>query len=329
MRIHQTPERLRPAAISYPIHHVGPNIEEAFTLYALDHASEIDTPWIYLPIHWQNLYFRNERHSKTRDFYPDPEAQDVVNNLDPKETYFTLSQADDGTYEKLPPNVKLFSAGGTGDYAIPLLTSPLPHKECKRDILASFAGISECGGPIDWPGGRAEHSSWNPDGRGAQVRRAMFKALAGKPSFELRETRSSMGPAYHDGYVDLMCRSIFALCPRGYGKTSFRMYEAMQLGAIPVYIFDNAAPWLPFSKWIAPETIPDFYDSTTFLDWTKFCWLCPASQIHRLEEELKLAPSFAVEFSAMQKRVKEVHDAYFNLKVAPKRIAELVERVSR
>ncbi len=312
MRIHPTPERLRPPAINYPTHHSGPNIEEAFTIYALEHASEIDTPWIYLPIHWQNLYFRNERRSRTRDYYPDPEAQELVNHLDPKETYFTLTQADEGTYEKLPANVKVFSSGGTGDYAIPLLTSPLPYKECKRDILASFVGAMECGGPIDWPGGKAEHSSWNPDGRGARVRRAMFKALDGKPGFSLRDSRFDNGPAYVQNYRETMCRSIFALCPRGYGRTSFRLYEAMQLGAIPVYIYDGNDPWVPFY----PR-----------LEWGEFSFIIHANGLPELEENMRSLPQEVL--IPFQKRVREVAGAYFNLKVAPKRIAELVERVSR
>jgi hypothetical protein len=36
-----------------------------------------------------------------------------------------------------------------------------------------------------------------------------------------------------------MARSIFALCPRGYGKSSFRIMEAIHFGAIPVYISDE------------------------------------------------------------------------------------------
>jgi len=37
---------------------------------------------------------------------------------------------------------------------------------------------------------------------------------------------------------------VFSLCPRGYGKTSFRINESLNLGAIPVYIYDE--PWIPF-----------------------------------------------------------------------------------
>ena len=33
--------------------------------------------------------------------------------------------------------------------------------------------------------------------------------------------------------------SLFSLCPRGYGPTSFRLYESIQLGSIPVYIAED------------------------------------------------------------------------------------------
>ena len=59
-------------------------------------------------------------------------------------------------------------------------------------------------------------------------------------------------------FVELMSRSVFALCPRGYGRTSYRMYEALQLGCIPVYIHDES--WLPY----ADE-----------LDWREFAVLVP------------------------------------------------------
>ena len=198
------------------------------------------------------------------------------------------------------------------DYAIPLLTSPLEYTPVKRDILASFMGAKECGGPIEWPGGRAEHSSWNPNGRGAVVRREMFKALEGKNGFHLVDRKFTSNRSYIENYRTTLCRSVFALCPRGYGKTSFRMYEAMQLGAIPVYIYDGDSPWMPFY----PK-----------LDWGEFCFSIRESQIDSIEKGIRCIGTHMIE--RVQKRIKEVVDAYFNLDVAPRRIAELVERVSR
>ena len=41
-----------------------------------------------------------------------------------------------------------------------------------------------------------------------------------------------------------MERSVFSLCPRGYGATSFRICESLQQGSIPVYIYDK--DWTPW-----------------------------------------------------------------------------------
>lgn len=39
--------------------------------------------------------------------------------------------------------------------------------------------------------------------------------------------------------------TLFNLAPPGWGRTSFRIGEVMQLGRIPVYIYDSL-PWLPY-----------------------------------------------------------------------------------
>jgi hypothetical protein len=44
-----------------------------------------------------------------------------------------------------------------------------------------------------------------------------------------------------------MKKSIFSLCPRGACNTSFRLYEAIHLETIPIYIYSDS-PILPFSK---------------------------------------------------------------------------------
>jgi len=47
-------------------------------------------------------------------------------------------------------------------------------------------------------------------------------------------------------FEKLMTNSVFALCPRGFGTTSFRITEAMEYGCIPVYISDKLS--LPFHE---------------------------------------------------------------------------------
>jgi hypothetical protein len=39
--------------------------------------------------------------------------------------------------------------------------------------------------------------------------------------------------------MQVMAAAMLQLAPRGSGRTSFRLYEALQLGLIPVYIWDE------------------------------------------------------------------------------------------
>src|SRR5690606_4276283 len=111
------------------------------------------------------------------------------------------------------------------------------------DLLASFVGV------IDYP-------SNNRTG----VRSAMSDALMGRSGFHLWRGAGDVA-----GFEAVMSRTVFALCPRGYGKTSFRLYESMQMGCVPVYIYDD--PWLPY---------------TDILDWSELAVLCHVSELSRL-----------------------------------------------
>ena len=42
-----------------------------------------------------------------------------------------------------------------------------------------------------------------------------------------------------------MSKSYFSICPSGYGPTSFRLYESIQAGIVPVYISDSH--FIPFA----------------------------------------------------------------------------------
>jgi len=62
-------------------------------------------------------------------------------------------------------------------------------------------------------------------------------------------------------------RSKFLLCPRGYGLNSFRLYEAFQLGCVPVIITDkpflpwaDELVWSKFSVLILPNDINNMYN---------------------------------------------------------------------
>ena len=68
-----------------------------------------------------------------------------------------------------------------------------------------------------------------------------------------------------------MRNSIFSLCPRGFGPTSFRLYEAIQMGTIPVYIAEKNEHILPFANKI---------------DWKKLCVIANISDLKSLDKKL-------------------------------------------
>jgi hypothetical protein len=61
----------------------------------------------------------------------------------------------------------------------------------------------------------------------------------------------------------IAAQSLFLLSPRGNGATSFRIFEALEHGSIPVYIFDDHC-CLPFSD---------------LLDWEAFAVLVHAKEM--------------------------------------------------
>lgn len=76
---------------------------------------------------------------------------------------------------------------------------------------------------------------------GIAVRQRMADAFRGKPGWWVSDERRSQ-----DDYLSLMQSWDFALCPRGGGLSSYRFYEAIQCGSIPILFADDVA--LPFSE---------------------------------------------------------------------------------
>jgi hypothetical protein len=154
--------------------------------------------------------------------------------------------------EYLPTGTLRFCAGGNaGGIPIPLVCSPIPDKykkETNKDIFCSFVG-----------------SITHP------IRQQMVSILSSNNKYHLSHKQWTDKVINNDmeNFMNITSRSIFTLCPRGYGKTSFRLYEVMQLGSIPVFIFDDK--WIPFEDEI---------------DWNDFSVLLHINDLSRLDEIL-------------------------------------------
>lgn len=125
----------------------------------------------------------------------------------------------------------------------------------------------------------------------------MHGALAGVAHF-------GQGPDWEE----IMGRSTYSLAPRGQAPTSFRLYEAISLGSIPIYIWNNK------------RTLP-FEDE---VDWSQFAIVRHESELDGLRDWLSSEESrrWAV---GREELLREFHDRYCNFEA----IAAYVERTCR
>lgn len=173
---------------------------------------------IYLPIQW-TAYYCNHRFGEDKRAVK--ELQNFIDTLPATEQYYTIVQFDHGILNDVSRlDLRIIGmAGGHIDYPIPLLC--MPHATIRpqpRDIFASFVG-----------------SDNHP------IRSRMIQQLKQHPDYYI-----STRPHTITEYCTIMARSKYVLCPRGVGKTSFRIQEAIQQGAVPVYISDEHI--LPYNE---------------------------------------------------------------------------------
>jgi hypothetical protein len=298
------PADLQPSfAFPYPGHQRGPMLEEYVHRYLVAHREKVgwSQAWTYVPIYWTS-YAARRRGTKPWHVRGNPSDRRLrsflARALRDGARYFTVSQHDDGLRQRgrfEPPQPILeFNSGGCGDIPLPLLCDPHPVVERNRDVRASFLGLID-DSPIPYP-----------------CRDAMRVALADHPEYLIRHAGNDWGstdPALlarktHQ-FVELMSRSVFALCPRGYGKTSFRMYEAMQLGCIPVYIYDE--PWLPY---------------TDVLDWSEFAVLVHLNDAGSLHDIL--SSKMEADIRRMRQRLREVCPTYFTFEGTARQVVRYI-----
>jgi len=280
---------LRPASISptYPPYHNGEYIEEYF--FKRWNEENIQTDRQYIDVFWTNNFcnsmFAGQQYENVQ------EQLDSVLSSNGK--YFTVSQFDDGPFEKFPEDTLIFSAGGNreGDniIPIPLICGSIPKElipNKEKTILASFVGS------------RNTHP----------IRMDMCNHLSGKEGYEISAGNWSTTVPMDNfkKFLDITCSSKFGLAPRGYGKSSFRMYEILQLGTVPVYISD--VHYLPWSD---------------ELDWNDFCVPVNEDEIEDIDTILKSISD--VEYNNLLENGKKVYEEYFTLEGMFKKI---IKRIS-
>lgn len=222
-------EKFRPAMDRniYPFRNkTSYGVEQDFLIYLRNHP-ELLTPkplensWHYLPIFWSNFYRLQEDPERVTS-----EVQDQVNLaiIDDKKT-FTVCQYNPGPLVDIGKTV-LFAASRKSKKGIdiPLLCDR--HKVpdlCEKKFLASFVGVM-----------------WTH-----KIRKELMNRFARDTSIKIIEAKSNI-----QLFADIMSKTYIALCPRGTGGDSFRFYEAMEFGVVPLLIGDiDTRPFKQFINW--------------------------------------------------------------------------------
>jgi hypothetical protein len=229
MNIELVPEEFRPTTnFEYPQYNTL-IFEEYFMNYFIE--NKIETEYTYLPIMWQSYYTLNNF-----GWFDMPILQTYLDSLDRNKKYFTIVQYDEGILQDINSlDIFVFGQCGGGNrivsdknigYPTPLICLPslFIDNNKKKDIFCSFIGVI-----------KGRHI----------IREKIYEIY--KDKFLMSECIN------YDTFIDTMERSIFSLCPRGLGATSYRICESLRHGSIPVYISDRF--WIPFKEYFNFEDI--------------------------------------------------------------------------
>jgi len=211
----------------YPINNKDYGVEQDFLLYLNKHKDLItDNPleadWHYLPIYWTRWHL-NHDYGK---FGLDELQKEVNDKIIEDYKTFTICQYSDGPLVNIG-KTKLFLSSRRSKIGvdIPCLRSPhrLPRRLPSKKYLASFVGRL------------STHD----------IRKQMAELLKGR-----RDIFIYNGQKSEKFFVKKMLESYISLAPRGHGGSSFRFYEALELGIVPILISDiDTRPFKRFIEW--------------------------------------------------------------------------------
>lgn len=117
--------------------------------------------------------------------------------------------------------------------------------------------------------------------------RERLGALRCEDALIVDSTHAPLPPAQaRERFVRSIEESLFVLCPRGGGTSSFRIFETMQAGRVPVIISDD---------WMAPSG----------MDWPGFSVRIPEAEIDEIPGRLAALRSTALEMGALARATWE------------------------
>jgi len=250
IRIADVPEAFLPKMpVQYPPHQgYSPMIEErAYSFFST--KKDLQSDYIYIPIQWTSFHIN---HNYGKNTQPLIDYCNALIEKYPEEKFFTIVQYDGGTLVPIK-NCLIFASSGSFSSQIaegsvyepvPLLCDP--HNGVPKEVRENKVGYA----------GRDTHP----------LRTQMYNYLKDLDGYRFA---INLDHQRTEVFRDILYSSVFALSPRGFGPASFRMYEAIQMKCIPIYITDEF--WLPF---------------TNRIEWDKMSLLIGPNEIETIPERV-------------------------------------------
>jgi hypothetical protein len=272
-------KQFRPStSVVYPPFKNGRYMEEYFYDYIMKNKDTIETEYVYIPAFWTNMQIHPNFQTMKQNYNI---LLKKAYSLFPEDTkFFTIVQADLGVELVLPKNTLVFGAC-YGDIPLPLIYEDTTNKLLNvqrlqnKNKMASFVG------------------TYNTH----LLRQKMFSLLGRKPNFKFEvrgEWTNTIPEDLSNKFIQTTINSKFCLAPRGFGRSSFRFFEAMLLDVIPVYFWDDIE-WLPYKD---------------IIDYTKFSVSIHNTDIPKTSEILKSISD--EKYQSMVEELKKVR-YYFTL----------------
>lgn len=217
----------------------------------------------YLPIFY-NGYLVTHNFGENKNAVD--KLQAFVDSIDRSKKYFTITQFDHGAMVDFKDlDILCFGmSGGRIDYPLPLLCQP--HKfnvGTQKNLFANFVG-------------RNTHP----------VRAKLLQGFSGRGIY-ISEINHPLR-----AYCELIARSTYTICPRGFGLSSFRILESLEYNSIPVYIAGKGEHVFPHN-----------------IDFNEYGVVVYSEEIGNLEKILHSITHEEIE--RKQKRGREVYNEYF------------------
>jgi hypothetical protein len=182
--------------------------------------------WVDIHAH---IFLGKENRPLYRSLYEGIPAE-LSALLRPDVLYVTVSQDDEGIDRQdhsglfnKRPNILTMSAGGYGHIPIPLVKGIINYMPPPPDNSFQYE-----------VGFYGQHDT-------SLTRAALLQAA----KYDIHEAKLKYHHAQSHNWQQLIASTLFNLAPRGYGRSSYRLSEVVQIGRIPVYIY-NDVPWIAY-----------------------------------------------------------------------------------